>query len=265
MKDLNLNDNKTLLPYLKHPEAAEGLRWYKEIPSTNTTAKLLAEEGAPHRTLVVADAQSAGRGRMGRSFYSPKDSGIYMTELYRPSENPELLSFLTMAACVCTARAIQTVTAVNPQIKWVNDLYFNGKKVCGILAESVSSGGPLPDCVVLGIGINLCPPEGGFPKEIADIAGGLFDNPPDEKIRTALIAAMADNLWELGAADSPKNFIDDYRNLSCVTGKHVILSSAAKQISGVVTGFDDFGHLLLKKDDGSEAVIRSGEISLILD
>lgn len=270
---MNAKENNTLIdaacltPWLRHPATLSSIQWYKQIPSTNLTAKTLGAGSFPHRGIVLADYQSAGRGRLGRSFYSPTATGIYVSVLYRPEENPALPNFVTMAACVCTARAIAACCGKTPAIKWVNDLYLDQRKICGILAEAgTRPGKPGLDYVIVGIGINLYPPTGGFPKDIQTIAGSVMGTTaPDPDLRLRLIAALIDSLWELGSAPSPAGFIADYRDLSMVTGKHITLRGAGGERSGLAAGFTDEGHLILQDTDGTRHIISSGEISLIFN
>ncbi len=153
----------------------------KETGSTNTVAKEFARNGAPEGTVVVAGKQSAGRGRMGRSFFSPGDTGIYMSILERPAISSEEVIFLTTTAAVAVCEAIESVCGFKEGtcgIKWVNDIFIGGKKVCGILTESSFStdkdGRPVTEFCVVGIGINCYEPEGGFPEDIKNTAGALM-------------------------------------------------------------------------------------------
>ena len=143
-----------------------------EVTSTNTLLKAQAEQGAPEGTVLIAESQTAGKGRLGRHFTSPPGTGIYFSLLLRPHCTAEKSLFITTTAAVAVCEAIEQVTGLNPQIKWVNDVYLNEKKVCGILTEAsvdFENGGL--NWAVLGIGINIAVPEEGFPEEIRSIAG----------------------------------------------------------------------------------------------
>lgn len=265
LKEISVKTQK-LAPFLDDPALLKHLKWYDEVDSTNNLAKEEARRGAPDGTIIFADAQTAGRGRMGRSFFSPDSSGIYVTVLYRPEKNPLLPPFVTMAACVCTARAIAACCGEEPAIKWVNDLYLHGRKICGILTEAgANPGSQSLDYVVVGIGINLYPPEQGFPEDIRTIAGPVIHRPaPDPDLRLRVMAALAANLTGLSAATSPAPYIDDYRRLSMVTGKTVTLSGG-EALTGTACGFTDEGHLMVRTTDGETHIISSGEISLLID
>ena len=167
--------------YLK----ATGLRIQvvDRVDSTNSAMKRMAAEGAPHGSVLIANEQSAGRGRMGRSFYSPPGTGIYMSLLLRPHTDAQRATLVTASAAVAVAEAIEQLAGEPVQIKWVNDIFLDDKKISGILTEAafgLESG--VPEYVVVGVGINACAPEGGFPPELAEIAGSLWQSPvPDGK------------------------------------------------------------------------------------
>ena len=157
-----------------------------EAQSTNDLLRQRAQEGAPEGTVLLALSQSAGRGRSGREFFSPPDTGLYFSVLLRPEPGRNAQSITTMAAAAM-CRTLETMGADRPGIKWVNDLFVRGRKVCGILTEGAFSleEGRL-QYAVLGVGLNLYAPAGGFPEPLADIAGPAFDRPlPDLKNRLA--------------------------------------------------------------------------------
>ncbi len=144
-----------------------------EVGSTNTELQLLAKKGAAEFTVMLTESQTGGKGRMGRTFHSPKGSGIYMSILLKPGFAPRECNLLTPMTAVAAAEAIEKVTGVKTDIKWPNDIYKNGKKVGGILTKAAFSSPGKTDYVIVGIGINLTEPEGGFHKEIEDVAGAL--------------------------------------------------------------------------------------------
>lgn len=263
----NKNDLSALAPYC-HADLSHVL-WAKSLPSTNDYLKERHTQ-LPHGSIAAADQQTAGKGRRGRSFYSPQNTGIYISALYRPEINPDLSAMLTTAGCVVTARAIDKATGIFPGIKWVNDLYIDGRKICGILAEAeFNNVNPAANYLIIGIGINLYPPEGGFPDDIADRAGAIVnDNPNHPKepsLRPKLIGAMIDGLTELGNTHDFSDIMTDYRAHSTIMNKAVHLSGPGTDMTGIVRGFTDEGHLILEQADGQRAVIRSGEITLRFD
>lgn len=229
------------------------------IDSTNTEAKRMI--AAEHRAdaIVVADAQTGGRGRLGRSFYSPKDTGIYMSCILHPAGALEDLVSLTAAAAVAVDRAIRNLTPAKPEIKWVNDLYLDGKKICGILAETVTRAADGGTAIIIGIGLNLSTED--FPEDIAHIAGSLHA-PKIKKSR--MIAAIAEELYALAADPSDKRYMDDYRAHSLVLGRRVTFTRGGIATDALAVGIDDAGGLIVRLDDGTEQTLFTGEITLRL-
>ena len=262
-------DLSPLIPYIQNPSVLKNVRWAKTLGSTNDALK--TDPGLPHGAIVAADAQSAGRGRLGRAFFSPKDSGLYLSIRYRPADNPSLIDFVTMGACAVSVSAVAKVTGAAAKIKWVNDLMIGPKKITGILTESRADPDPEKQWIIVGIGFNLFEPEDGFPDEIAARAGSIAGTTaktfaekggdPDD-LRTRLLAAMIDGLTALGQAKSPSPYAEIYRSHSNLIGRAVTLTGAGEPIVGTVTGFDDFGHLKLQTPDGASRLICSGELTL---
>ena len=221
--------------------------------STNTEAKKRFCEGACETVLIVAETQTAGRGRQGKSFYSPAGSGVYFTLLRTASEPLASLVSVTCAAAVAVMRAIRDCTGRQTQIKWVNDLLFDGRKVCGILTEGMTG---TRNALAIGIGINLRPAK--FPPELAGIAGSVGDT---ETPRSVLIAAAVRNL--LGFLEKPgeRDWLTDYRKHSCLIGREILFWKDGKSTSGSVSGIDRDGGLIVKTGQGTE-VLRTGEITV---
>ena len=142
---------------------------YDSVGSTNDIAKDLGKSGTK-QALIIASEQTKGRGRRGRSFFSPNGSGIYMSILLRPEHSSDIIPLLTTASAVAVSKAIKSVTNINTSIKWINDLYINFKKVCGILCEASFTSDNKLDFIIVGIGININEPNGGFPEELSNIA-----------------------------------------------------------------------------------------------
>ena len=181
---------------------------------------LAALDKATEGTVILASAQRQGRGRMGRQFFSPKDSGLYMSILLRPTTTTAPL-YITTAAAVAVSEAIEEVAGVPSSIKWVNDVYCRGKKVCGILTEGVIT--DKLQYAVLGIGINVLPPADGFPCEIESRAGAVFDEktPPPAHPREELAAAIITRFWGYYKALSAKTFLTSYRKRDLLKGRTV--------------------------------------------
>ena len=192
--------SKYLLPELK----CLRLEVHKTIDSTNLRAKEYAAKGEPEGLIVIAEAQTAGRGRMGRSFYSPPVSGVYISFLFRPKFTAQESLFLTTAAAVAAAETIEETSGQRAEIKWVNDVFCRGKKVCGILTEaSVNVETNMLEYAVTGIGFNVREPEGGFPEEIREVAGPIFLHEEDyglaeneSEARSRIAAGMINHFWK---------------------------------------------------------------------
>ena len=231
------------------------------IPSTNTYLKEKAKEGAPAGTVIISRSQSEGKGRLGRSFFSPDSTGIYLSLLLRPDAPPDTALSITACAAVCAAEAIEEVCKVNAEIKWVNDIYCDNKKVCGILTEGYID--PVTSNLsfaVLGIGINVYPPKNGFPTEILDIAGSVLPYSEDDEIPNRLTAAFLDNFIEKYKHIEDKSFLAEYKKRSYLLGKEVrVLNS---DTSGTAIDIDDNFHLILKLSDGKILSLSSGEVSV---
>ena len=229
--------------------------------STNTCVRRLAEDGAPEGTVVVAAAQTAGRGRSGKSFLSPAGTGLYMSVLLRPQLAMGDALLITTAAAVAVAHAVERVAAVTAQIKWVNDVYVDGKKVCGILTEGaldLENGGLR--YAILGIGINICPPAGGFPPELAPIAGALTET-GGEALRAPLAAAVLDEFFALYPHLTEKPFYDDYVSRSLLTGRQIEVLRGGMRLPATALGIDRDLHLRVRYADGSEENLAAGEVS----
>lgn len=229
------------------------------LPSTNTALKEAALHGAPHGEVLIAECQTAGRGRLGRAFFSPSGSGIYMSILLRPSLPLSVAAGrVTTLAALAVSRAIAHVSGIETRIKWVNDLLIGGKKVCGILAEAVSIGEE--NAVILGIGINV--KNTAFPAELSEIATSLeaHGNAPH---RNVLIAAILDELSLLDPA-RPQDWMQEYKERSAVLESTVkVLPFGGEPYEAVAIDVTDNGALVIERD-GEKLEIFSGEVSLRL-
>ena len=220
------------------------------VDSTNVFLKERVRSGdlsAP--CLVLADYQTAGRGRLGRAFVSPPGTGLYMSLLLRPEIGAEIQK-MTVLAAVAVCLALEEITPLRPKIKWVNDLFVKGRKVCGILAEYVENQ------VIIGIGVNLQTPPGGFPPE-AGIAGAL-DIPLS---REELAGKIARNLLAGMKNLSDSELMDAYRARMPLIGREITYLQSGQEKNARVTGVANDGGLIVITD-GKEEILRSGEISL---
>lgn len=240
---------------------------HKSIDSTNTFLKEKAARGEPEWSIVIAEEQTGGRGRLGRSFYSPSQSGIYMSVLVRPDISAQKAVLLTACTAVAVAKAIESVSGETAYIKWVNDIYCKGKKVCGILAESsVNFEKEKLEYAVIGIGVNAAEPEKGFPNEIKDIAGVVFEKySQKEEAKNKLTAEIINNLFEYLTDLEGSGFLGEYRKRSFLMGKNVEIFPAAGGPSAgtaLVTGVDENAGLIVKTEDGIIKTLNSGEVSV---
>lgn len=216
--------------------------------STNSDAKEYALSGAGAGCVIIAETQTAGRGRMGRVFYSPKESGVYLTILLHTS--PETLLKITPFAGVAVCKTIEAFSGETPKIKWVNDVFLRGKKVCGILCENI----PQKSLAAVGIGINLYPAE--FPDEICDIADSVFADASVDK--NAFIGTLIRNLMDdalFGEA------IFEYRRRSCVVGKEIYYVECGVRHEAEAVEIDENGGLVVC-ENGFEKTLVAGEITL---
>lgn len=228
----------------------------EETKSTNSLAKELALKGEKEGTVVIANRQSGGRGRVGRSFFSPDGKGIYMSVILKPEA--ENILMITSFAAVAVSRAVRKVCGVETGIKWVNDIYLNGKKLCGILAEGVYLGERL-ECVVLGIGINV--KKVAFPEDISDIATSVENETGEEVDKEELEKQLMDELEELYKNYSDGKFLDENRGLSCVIGNEIRVICGNDEYLAKAVGIDDKGGLIIEQR-GTEKTLYSGEISI---
>ena len=236
----------------------------KTATSTNTVLREQAAKGAPEGTVLAAEMLTAAKGRQGRGFYAPADHGAYFSLILRPGLKAADASLITSAAAVATARAIEEVIGVHVGIKWVNDLFFDGKKVCGILTEAsfdMESG--LIESAVLGIGINVTSPVGGFPENVRDAATALTDRHTGrDGERNRLIAAVLDNFWEYYRDLPARRFLDEYRTRSIVLGRDIFVLSGDEKRPAHALEIDDECGLLVRYEDGQTAILGAGEVSI---
>lgn len=238
----------------------------ESVTSTNTVLKELAEQGGREGMVVIAHRQTQGKGRLGRSFYSPRGGGLYMSILLRPAFPAEEALSITTAAAVAVARAIDEVTGDRALIKWVNDVYFHGRKVCGILTEAsvdFETGGL--QYAVLGMGTNLTPPEGGFPPEAAQVAGALFPENAPPGARTQLAAAILNHFFTYYKAMPQRTYMDEYRSRSLLTGMGINFMEGSTQREGTVLGIDSQARLLVKLPNGTQRCFGAGEVNIQRD
>lgn len=235
------------------------------VTSTNDVLKAAAENGAKEGTVIIAKEQSKGKGRLGRSFFSP-NSGIYMSILLRPQLSASDSLMITTCAAVSVCEAIEKVCGKDCGIKWVNDIFLNGLKICGILTEAsvdFETGGL--QYAVPGIGINVAHPKNDFPAELHGIAGALYDELPKVgDIRARLCAELLNRFF--GYYNNLKNrgFMAQYKRRSIIIGKKINVIQNGSKTPATALDIDDDARLLVRYEDGKTAFISTGEVSVRL-
>lgn len=236
---------------------------FESLDSTNRYLKDAAAKGAAEGTVVLADTQLAGRGRQGRQFVSLPGRGVYMSMLLRPETGADVAASLTAASAVAVCRAIEKACGVSPEIKWINDLELDGRKICGILCES-SVGAKGLEYVVVGIGLNVSTLIEEFPPELRDTAGSVYSQTGIMPERGQLVAAIVAEMDAMYAAwrDDQSAYLTEYRRRCKMLGHCVEVYTAegpevcvAEEISG------DFG-LVVRCDSGERKTLHSGEVSV---
>lgn len=236
------------------------------VDSTNVYARRIAAEGAPHGTIVAAAHQTAGKGRLARRFESPEGQGVYLSVILRPEMPLAELNTLTLMAAVVMLDTIEELTGVRPGIKWTNDIYLNGRKLCGILTEcSVGEGGKA-EYAVVGIGLNLYQQREDFAEEIRSIAGSLVSETGVRVSRTDYIACLAkhfERVFSDGAFPQNKEAVlVRYREAVFFLGKKVEVRGYADCWPATALDIDEEGRLVVRAEDGSLHALNSGEISI---
>lgn len=249
--------------FLRQPEVY--IRLYENVKSTNQEAKKAAIAGeAKHGGFVLAKSQSEGRGRRGRSFYSPQDAGIYLSVILQPSGTLQESLLLTTAAAAAVYRAVRKICGISLDIKWVNDLFYQGKKVCGILTEAITDfeSGNI-EYAIVGIGLNLYENQDGYPDELKGIAGGLY---PDQASalgtdRNALVAEIVNELLE---EMKDLHISDEYLKQNMIPGKKITIIDGERSREAEALYICPDGRLQIREADGTEKALSYGEVSVRL-
>ena len=255
------NEILSILPG-DHPWA-EYLHIENCLPSTNTELKRLAELGAPQGTVVVARKQTAGRGRMGRSYFSQKDTGLYFSCLLRPNCAPTDLMHLTCAVGAAVCKAVEKTAGVSPRIKWINDLVLSNKKLGGILTElSIDPVTGLVSYAVVGIGINCL--QTVFPEELSQIATSLLQAAGKACTPAQLAASLMVQLETLSRTllTEKENWMAYYRKLCVTLGKEVKVVAGNSSYIATAEDITDDGSLTVILPNGTRKTVSSGEASV---
>lgn len=272
-----------------YPEFSQShIECFKEIDSTNTHAKRLlsncasmrnssgelTEDGKKyHGSMFVAESQTQGRGRLGRTFVSPAKTGIYLSIVYAPKGGITQAAKLTAFSAVAVARAIKKLYGVNVSIKWINDLFLNGKKICGILTEGITNFETgIIEAAIIGIGINIEANSQIFDENLKNIAGGILENSntntsedsTGKRNRTQLAAYVCGEVLRI-LEENPESVLKEYKSLVFMLGQEVTvhpIADGTESYTAIATDIDDEIRLVVKKSDGTECHLGSGEVSL---
>lgn len=260
--DNNILSVQGLLPYLSDETLSDKIHVFHSLESTNKTAKEMAINGHEHGTVIISDAQTSGKGRYGRSFYSPPGSGIYMSLILR-AEFLELptLTLITAATAVAVCRAIESVTGKDTKIKWVNDIVLNNKKISGILTEAISDfeSGSI-DWIVIGIGINVNTIE--FPDELNNIAGSLYSSGSNGAIRNHLAAEIMNIILSSNEWLKDPQVYAEYKARQLLLGNKVTVIQQKETFEAIAVDIDEMCNLIVEKEDGNLIALSTGEVSI---
>ncbi len=238
------------------------LHYYREVGSTNDVARALALAGCPEGTLVVAESQTAGRGRLGRKWQSPK-GGLYFSLVLRPTFSPSLAPRITLLAGVAVCRAISSVARVDGAIKWPNDILIHGKKVAGILTETEAKEGSLRHAIV-GVGINVNTDTSSLPPELLETAGSISGETQETVSIEGLLAASLmemEELWGQFLCHGFGPIREAWRSLSATLGRPACFRITGREIAGLALDIDQAPALLIRDQHGVIHKICSGEVT----
>jgi len=231
-----------------------------ETASTNTLLKQLALAGAPAGSLCLCETQTAGKGRLGRSWHSPAGQGLWLSVLLRPRIKPEVAPLVTLCVAMAMAQAVRKVTGLDAQIKWPNDLVLRGKKLCGVLLE-IGFGPQGIDYIVAGTGLNVR--KGAYPADLAHQATSIEDHispPPRRELLVHYLAALEEITDRLEESDFA-GIAGDYRVHSCTLGSQVKVSGSM-EFTGTAEDIDETGALLVRDECGELRRVLAGDVSV---
>ena len=246
----------------KYLNSKKTVKYFEKITSTNTVLKELAEGGEPENTILLSEYQSAGRGRLGKTFFSPQGCGVYLSYLLRPDIAPADSVFITVAAAVSMVRAIDLVFNIKTQIKWVNDIYYEDKKLCGILTEGKILNKDTLSYAVLGAGVNIKTPPDGYPEDFSykttnleQITGEIKD-----KKKWKLAAEFINNFDKV-FSDKNFSYVKEYKEASCIIGRDIEILSGEHKGLAYALDIDERARLVVKRD-GKTILLDSGDVSI---
>lgn len=242
----------------------KNIKYIETVDSTNTLAKKIIIENTEFPDVIIANTQTDGRGRLGRSFYSPENKGIYCSFILEPFIKIENSILVTVAASVAVSKAIEKITGRCTQIKWINDIYLDNKKVSGILTEAVTNFETgMIDKIVLGVGINFKMEKDSFPEEISGIATSIYTDSTQGITRNQLVSQLILEIDDCIGNIEDKSIIDYYIEKSLVIGKNINISILGKNesIPGKAVNIDKNGFLIVETENGL-ITLNSGEVSI---
>jgi len=269
-EDSDLLSAQGMLPFLDervYPYGEKNIFAYKILESTNETAKQKAFEGAEAGTIILAEEQSKGKGRLGRTFFSPAGKGLYMSFILRPDFDTTKALRVTAATAVSVCRAIKKVCDIETQIKWVNDIFYDGRKVCGILTEAITNleTGQI-DAIIIGIGVNCDVDLTEMPEEIRETAGSLSGVSSRNRLAAEIINELMNILQNFDSEEYPE-YMDEYRRRSLVLRKDIRVYkdiSTDDFIDAKAVDISNDGGLSVIYSDGRKETLTTGEISIRL-
>ena len=241
----------------------QSLEVYQEIASTNDRAMAAGRAGAPEGLAVLADRQTAGRGRRGRAWASPSGRGLYTSILLRPRVDPTSVPLITLAAGLAVADGIREVSSLSPQLKWPNDVWLNGRKVAGILTE-LAMAGPSVSHVVVGIGINVNQRREDFPEELREATSVSLES-GRSIVRAALAAVLYNGLdrwYDLFCKGRTESILEEGRRRSATLGKPVRVLGGTEEWQGLAMDLDADGALLVQDEAGTRRRVMAGDVSI---
>lgn len=258
-KDSAILSAQSIAQYLTVPRLR--LEVEQLVSSTNTLLRQRAEAGEPEGLALVAAAQTAGRGRRDHTFFSPPDTGLYLSFLVRPQLSAKDALLLTTCAAAAVALAIEDCAGVPAEIKWVNDVFCRGKKVCGILTEGaldLETGGL--QYAIVGIGVNCFPPAGGFPEDLPEAGSVFAERPQGIEGRSQLAGAILNHFFKFYPNLAQRPFFEDYRKRSLVLGKEITVLEGTQTRTALALDLDQDFSLRVREADGTERTLSSGEV-----
>lgn len=250
-------------PGLKTRVIGRDIHLFSEVASTNTLAMEMASAGAPEGTVVIAEAQSGGKGRLGRKWISPKGN-LYLSVVLRPTIPTHKAPLITLMGAVATASAIRTTCALKAGIKWPNDILISGKKVSGLLTEMSAEQDRIRH-IVLGIGLNVNMEMGELPPEVRGLTTTLAGEAGARIDRTALLQQILRDIeyWYLKFVNHEADILEEWKKLNLTIGNRVTVSGAGEAFEGLAQGVDHEGRLLIKLDDGTIRAVAAGDVSVV--